>query len=290
MATGTLATDNPRRGILMMLGAIAFFTVMDALAKGLTADNPPMQVVWARYTGQVLWTVILLAPRLPRLMRTRYPGLQLMRSIFVFGATFSFYLALSELELAEATAIFEVAPLITTLLAMIFLGEKVGIRRWLALFCGLIGALVIIRPGFDVFTPYALLPVCAASCYAAFSIATRKLGAEESPWTSFVYTALFGAVVSSLLVIPVWQMPSTGDALLMGLIGLVGGTGQFLLILAFRSAPASLLAPFGYSGLALAALWGVLFFGEWPDIWTWTGATLIIGAGLFVWYRENRSG
>ncbi|RED13939.1 DMT family transporter [Pontivivens insulae] len=280
-------TTGHRKGILLILASIFFFTIMDATANSLTARHDPIMVVWARYISQVLWTVMLLAPRLPAILPTPHWKLQMLRSMLVFGATISFYFALSGLDLAEATAIFEVNPLIVTLLAIFVLGESVGPRRWFALAAGLIGALIIIRPGLDVFTPYALLPVLAAFFYASYAIATRFLSADENPLTSFVYTGLFGTLVASVLVIPVFEVPGGGDIVLMLGIGLAGGAGQYLLILALRAAPASVLAPMTYFGLALNALWGLLFFAEWPDFWTWIGAIIIVGAGLYVWHRER---
>ncbi|WP_316014006.1 DMT family transporter [Roseobacter sp. HKCCA0434] len=274
-----------KRGILLMLGSILCFTLMDASAKALTADNPPLMIVWARYAGQVFWTVLLLAPRLPRLLRTRHPGLQLTRSALLFGATLCFVLALSRLPLASAVAVFQVAPLVTALLAVLFLRERVGPRRWAALLVGFAGALVIIRPGADLFDPFALLPMLAATSYAAYAIVTRALGQDEDPMTSFVYTGLFGAAVTSVALLWTWQMPASEDWWLFAALGAIGALGQLLLILALRYAPASTLAPFLYVGLAIATVWGVLFFDEWPDAATLTGAAMIVGAGLFVWYR-----
>ncbi|MGB0499268.1 MAG: DMT family transporter, partial [Rubricella sp.] len=144
-------TRSVGRGILLMLGAILFFTWMDAIANRLTQTLDPLQVVWARYLGQVVATFIVLAPRLGAVFPTRRWRVQILRSVLLFGATFSFYTALSGLEIAEATAIFEVAPLMLTGLAVILLGEKVGLRRWLGVGAGLVGALIIIRPGTDVF-------------------------------------------------------------------------------------------------------------------------------------------
>lgn len=285
----TLPLSANSRGIALMLTSILFFTLMDATAKQLTATNPPLMVIWARYAGQVAWTVLILAPRLPRLLRTRNLGLQMGRSVLLFGTTACMYVSLSHLDLAEATAIFQVAPLLTTLLAMAFLHEMVGPRRWIALLVGLVGAVVIVRPGAAVFTPYALLPVAGAFFYSAYAIATRFLSAQESPLTSFVYTALFGTVMASLTLPFVWQTPARGDLVLFGLIGMIGGLGQLFLILALRVSSASVLSPFLYVGLAVASVWGVIFFDTWPDAATWAGAAMIVGAGLFIWWRDRRA-
>ncbi|MBB5516237.1 drug/metabolite transporter (DMT)-like permease [Rubricella aquisinus] len=288
LPTIRLEENSTRQGVLFMIAAILFFTLMDALAKGLTQRYEPMMVVWARYTGQVAWTLVMLSPILFRVIGTKHIKMQLLRSVLLFGATFSFYSGLSGLKLAQATAIFEVAPLILTGLAVLVLKEKVGLRRWAGVGAGMIGALIIIRPGTDVFTPYALFPLAAAFCYSAYAIATRFLGSEESAWTSFFYTGLFGALAASLMVAPVWETPSLPDAGIMVVLGAIGGLAQLLLIFAIRAAPASVLAPFSYVGLAFATLWGVFFFGEFPDGFTVMGAAVIVGAGLYVWYRETK--
>lgn len=275
------------RGALMMLGGIILFSAMDAVAKELTRAHHPLQVVWARYTAQTVFAGLLLAPSLHIYLRTAYPRLQLVRSAFLFGATMCFFTSLTVLKLATATAVFEVAPLFITMAAFVVLGERVGPRRWAGVTFGLIGALIIIRPGFAVFSPYALLPMGAAACFAGYAVSTRFLGRDESPWTSFLYTALIGTVISCLIVPFVWSTPTAFHALLMALMGVIGGAGHYLLIRAFSTVEASFLAPFSYFGLAFNALWGVLFFAEYPDAATISGATVIVVAGVYVWYRET---
>ncbi|MEO1540270.1 MAG: DMT family transporter [Pseudomonadota bacterium] len=276
------------RGIALFLTAAFVFSIMDTLAKILTASYPPLQVTWARYLGQVVWTMLLLAPWLSGMLRTRYPWLQALRSVLLFGATFMFYSAVSTLRFAEATAIFEVAPLLMTVLAVLILKEQVGPRRWIGVSVGLIGALIIIRPGTDVFSFNALYPVAAAVSFAGYAIATRFLGSDESPWTSFVYTAVFGALAASLMVPAIWEPLSPDDLPLLAFIGLVGGIGQLLLILALRAAPPSVIAPFGYVALLYNGAWGYGLFNEIPDIWTFAGSGLIVGSGLYVWHRERQ--
>ncbi|MEL6677608.1 MAG: DMT family transporter [Pseudomonadota bacterium] len=278
------------RGIALFLTAVFVFSIMDTLAKLLTASYDPLYVTWARYAGQVAWTVLLLAPWLPGMLRTRHLGLQVVRSVLLFGATFMFYSAVATLPFADATAIFEVAPLLMTILAVVILKDRVGPRRWIGVSVGLVGALIIIRPGTDVFSINALYPVAAALSFAGYAIATRFLGSDESPWTSFVYTALFGAVVASLLLPGVWEVPTRGDLPFFAIIGLVGGIGQLLLILALRAVSPSVIAPFGYVALVFNGAWGYGLFGEVPDLWTVAGASLIVGSGLYVWHRERQAG
>jgi len=265
------------------------FSCQDVLAKSLASDYPPLMVVWARYSSQVFWTFIILAPWLLRYLRTNHLGMQLIRSAFLFCATVCFFNSFRYLQLAESIAIFEIAPLIITAMSVVILKETVGYRRWIGVSVGLIGALIIIRPGSDVFSFAALWPIGAAFCFAGYSISTRFLSTDEPAMTSFVYTALIGAIVATAILPTVWVTPEWSDVPSLSFIGIFGGIGHYLLIRALTLAPASLLAPFSYAGLLFSASFGYLAFAEIPDIYTWIGALVIVGAGLYVWYRENRA-
>ncbi|PKP74556.1 MAG: EamA/RhaT family transporter [Alphaproteobacteria bacterium HGW-Alphaproteobacteria-6] len=280
--------SDTRKGIAMMLLAIAVFTVMDALAKHLIGTGySPLQVVWARYFGQVALVLVLFAPRLSVVLRSRYPGLQALRSVFQFGATALFFASLGHIGLAEATAIMDINPVLITLGAAVFLGERVGRRRLTGIAAALVGALIVIRPGMGAFVPAALLPLAAAFCYAGFALATRRVGRDEDLRTSLVYSALLGTLITSALVPFVWQPVALGDLWGFVLIGVLGSLAQLCLIRAFTLAEAGTIAPFGYAGLILAAFWGWLFFGAVPDGATILGALVIAAAGLYVWHRET---
>lgn len=277
-----------RQGILLLIAAMAVLGGMDAIAKFLTEGLPPMQVVWARYTSQTMVVFIIFAPRLRQLMKTNHLRLQVTRSAFLFGATFCFFTGISQMGLGEAVALFEINPLLVSIGAFVFLKEPLGIRRLTAVTVGLIGALVIVRPGGDLFSPAAAFPLLAACSYAGYAVSTRFLGRDENILTSLIYTTLFGAVISSLLVVPVWVAP-TGKAIgLMCAMGVVGTLGQWFLIRAFTVAEAGAIAPYSYVGLVFALIIGLVFWGEWPDAMTLFGASIIIGAGVYVWYRERR--
>ncbi len=271
----------------MTLAGFAF-SCMDTIAKLMSAHYDPFQVVWARYASQTFWSLVVLAPFLKSLLRTKYLKLQILRSTLLFGATLGFFSALPYLKLAELVAIFEVAPLLITCLSFLVLKEKVSAPRWVGVSIGMIGALIIIRPGTELFTPFALLPILAASCFAGYSITTRFLGSEESPWTNFLYTALIGAVIASILVIPKWQPIALEDLPILASFGIIGGIGHLMLIFALRYTQASILAPFSYFGLLYSSLWGFFVFDELPDFFTYLGAFVIVGSGIFVWYRENK--
>lgn len=271
----------------LMVCALLLFSMLDVAAKYLTARHDPLQVVWARFASQCFWAFLLMAPRLPSLMRTDRLGLHILRSMFLFGASICFFTALSFMPLAEAIAIFEVAPLMITALAFLVLREPVGPRRWTGVAIGFCGAMIIIRPGGEVFTWVSILPMVAAACYASYAIATRFVGSSESPWTSFLYTALVGTAAASVAAPFVWTTPTPMDAMVMGTFGIVGGAGHFCLILALQRASASVLAPFTYVGLVFGTFWGFAAFGELPDSWTVAGAAVIVSAGLYVWWRER---
>jgi drug/metabolite transporter (DMT)-like permease len=202
-------------------------------------------------------------------------------------ATCLFFLSISKIGLAEATAIMDVNPVLITLGAFLFLGEKIGPRRIIGILVSLVGALIIIRPGTEVFTIYAVLPLVAAVCYSTYNLTTRYVGDRESPWTSLLYSALFGAIVLSCIVPFYWQPVSLSTAFLMALLGVCGMTSQLMLIRALALGEASLLAPFAYVGLIYATLWGFLFFDEFPDQWSILGGIIIALSGFYVWYRDT---
>ena len=243
-----------------MLGAVFLFTVMDAIAKQLTKEVGLIQTIWVRYTGQALLVFLIVLPRLREVAKSQYPKLQLLRSVVLMAATCLFFLSISKIGLAEATAIMDINPVLITLGAFLFLGEKIGPRRILGIIASMIGALIIIRPGTDVFTVYAVLPLVAAVCYTTYNLTTRFVGNRESPWTSLLYSALFGAVVFSCMVPFFWQPVSLFSAGLMVLLSLCGTFSQLFLIRALAIGEASLLAPFATLGLS------TLPYGVWYSL------------------------
>lgn len=276
-----------KKGIWLFCAAILLFSTMDLVAKDLMTRHSSMQIVWARYASQFFWTIVVLSPRLLTLIRTKHLRLQLIRSACLFGGTVFFFSSVKFLDLAEATAIFNISPLIITILSVIILKEAVGIRRWLGVLIGLAGAIIIISPGAEVFKPASILPICAAICFAGYAISTRFLGNDEPHATSFFYTTLIGTIAASLFVPFAWDAPTLPDALTMSTFGIIGACGHILLIIALSHAQASALAPFSYLGVLFGAFWGFVLFAEFPSVSTWIGAFVIIGAGLYVWHREK---
>jgi drug/metabolite transporter (DMT)-like permease len=277
------------RGIVLMILAIVIFTLMDALAKSLLSRHATLQVVWARYTGQTVIVALLLLRVGLHHLRAQHPWLQVWRSLFQFGASVFFFASLNYIGLAEATAIADLNPVLITLGAVLFLGEKIGLRRAVGIVVALAGAMLIIKPGSSVFSVAALLPLGCGICFAGYALITRAVGARESVWTSLAYTALFGTLVTSASLPWVWETPAWSDVPGFVVIGLMGATAQLFLIRSYAMAEASVVAPFSYLGLVCAMVWGWLFFGQLPDQWSMLGALVIVGAGLYVWHRETRA-
>ena len=273
--------------ILLMIGAVFCFASMDATAKYLMKEIGPAQTIWARYTVQAILVTVLILPKINVYGRTKYPKLQFLRSVALMMATTLFFFAFSRLGLAEASAIFNISPVLITLGAFLFLREQIGPRRVIGILVSLLGALIIIRPGSGVFTIYAILPLGAAIFYSTYSLATRFVGTDESPWTSLFYSAIFGAICYSIYIVFNWNPMSNNALLLTIIIGLFGTAGHICLIRALTLGEASLVAPFIYTNLLFTTIWGVVLFGNFPDFWTIAGALIIVAAGIYVWARDR---
>lgn len=280
---------RPVSGLLLMTAAAVLLPVMDGLAKYLSSNYPLIQVVWARYFFHLITMLPLLLWRNgPRSLWPRRPAVQLLRGVLLLSATALFFSAIARMELATALALFFVSPLVVTLFAPLLLGESVGWRRWLAVLAGMVGVWIVMRPGSGVFQLAGLLAVGAGTMHGLYLLTTRKLSGSAPPLVALAYTAIVGALVMSLIVIPVWVTPTGVDMLLMVLMGLLAAGGHLLVIRAFDFAPASLLAPAAYFEIVAATLVGLLAFGELPDGWTWVGVAVIVASGLFISVREKR--
>ena len=289
MTSQPVPSSNSATAIALTIAAIFLFTLMDATGKTLAAEANTIVALWARYAGQMLLVTVLVAPRLRQVTRSKYLGLQFTRSVLLLMASVFFFFAFTQIPLASATAIMALNPMLITVGGALFLGEALGVRRITAIGIALVGALIIVRPGSEVFQPAAILAFFAALSFASYALITRRLGADEDVWTSLFYTGLFGAIIMSCVAPFYWPESFTPKALiLMALISVFGTTGQLLLIRALSMAEAGLLAPFNYTGLAFAVFWGITLFQEWPDRYTVLGILVIAGAGLYVWVREMR--
>ena len=281
---------NPAlRGILLMFIALGVFTLMDTIGKYLSHWYPVPGIVWARYAINVLMLLAFLAWRGElRYVRTARPAIQVARGLLLGMATLLYFTALSRMPLAEASAIAFVLPLFVAVLAVPMLGERLHAPRLIAILVGLVGALVIVRPGSAAFTVYALLPLGMALLNALYQILTRKVAGVEPALTSLFYGSLVGAVVFAPVLPFAWQTPQDPWhwALLL-LLGLLATVGHFILIRAFEYAPATLLAPFVYTQLLWTLLVGYLVFGDFPDGQSLVGMAIIVGAGLYLVARQR---
>lgn len=276
-----------RRGLIMMVLGIIAFTAMDAVAKALVAHYPTAQIVWARFVGQLLFVTLLLGRNLPQGLRTRYPGWHVARAVSQMGTTILFFTSLKFVGLAEATALADLNPVLITLGAALFLGERLGRARLIGVGAALVGALIILRPGVGVFSPGAILPLCCAFTYAANILLTRHIGPKEGPSAAMFYAAALGVGLSSLVLPWVWVPIAPGDLPLFGLLTMLGAAAQYCIIKAYSQVEAAVVAPFGYLDVVGAGLWGALIFDELPDRFTLLGALVIVLAGLYVWRHET---
>lgn len=284
--------QNILRGIFLMLCAVLFFATMDATAKWLATKYPVPMLVWARYLVHCLLMLIFLFPsRGRRLWHTSKPLMQIARALMLLGITAFTMFGFRLLPLTVATAIAFLAPLLVGLLAGPVLGEKVGRIQALALLIGLMGVMLIARPGGEVPLAGLLFAGAGALCYTVYQLMTRMLAPYESSVTMLFYTALVGTVVTTLLLPWIWTdiHPGAFDTFLICMLGVLGGSGHYLLIRAFRLSPASTLAPFLYVQLIWAGLLDLIVFQHVPDGPTWIGIALIVAAGISVVLRERHS-
>lgn len=283
---------HPGRGIAFLLAALVFFVLLDATAKHLSAQWPVPLLVWARYTTHCALMVALLAPRLGRrLLRTDQPGRQILRALMLLATTLCIMGALAHMPLAETTAVAFAAPVLVVILARPMLGEAIGPLRWVAVAMGFGGVLLIARPGSGLSAVGLALAGCGAVFLAIYQILTRAMSSRENPVTMLFYTALIGALAMTPALPWVWSgpRPDGTQTLLIAALGIFGGTGHFLLIRAFREAPASLLSPISYAQIPLAALFGWLAFDHLPPAHAFAGMAVIAGAGILLAWDSRRA-
>jgi drug/metabolite transporter (DMT)-like permease len=277
------------RGILLMCGGVSMFPFMNAAVKLLGADYPVAQIVWARFTGHLLVMLLVFLPQYGRrLLATRRPAVQIGRSLLMLVSNMMFVVAITRVPLATASAIGFTSPLIVTALSVPILHESVGIRRWSAVFIGFAGALLVIRPGGGLHDLAVLLLLLSSGAYALYQIATRWVSFYDDAAIGIIFTALLGSLVMTTTLPFVFVMPRSAlDILLFASLGLLGGAGHYLVIRAFQSGPAAVIAPLGYIELIGTTILGYAIFGNFPDLWTWIGAAIIIASGLYIAFRER---
>jgi drug/metabolite transporter (DMT)-like permease len=286
--TAPARADHPFKGIALILLSTVFLGTSDVTAKYLSATLPSIEIAWIRFLSFALIMVPAMLPGSPLFaLRTDRVGLHLMRGGALLFSSLFFISGLRFLPIAEASATGFVAPLFVTALSIFFLGEVVGLRRWIATGVGLIGVIIILRPGSGAFHPAAFFPLVSALAWACTLIMTRMMSGSERAITTMAYSSITGVCILSALVPFVWVTPSWHDVMLGVFIGVASTAGQWIVVLAFRYADASVLAPFSYTQLMWVSILGFLIFGELPDIWTVTGAAFIVASGLYTAHRER---
>jgi drug/metabolite transporter (DMT)-like permease len=288
LARGAASTkDATFAAIGLALLSTIFFAMGDVAAKCLTGTLPAIEVTWLRYIVFCLVVVpTVFVARGAGAMHTPRPRLQMIRGLAVAGSAGLFILGLGHLQVAEATAINFISPIFITALSIPLLGEKVGIRRWAAAAVGFLGVMLVVQPGGSAFQIAALLPIGAALSWAVAAIATRRMSSER-PEATLAWSAVIGLIVLTVFVPFNWRTPTAGEAGLAVLMGVFSTMGHWLIILAYRRAAASTIAPFSYVQLLFSGLLGFAVFGTVPGAMTLVGGLVIAASGLYTAHREH---
>ena len=290
-----LHADSARNrliGIGLVSATYFVFSLLDGSAKWLVQGMPVIMVVWLRFVGQVIFTGAALLPlRGLALVRTQHLRWHLLRTAMVTVMTGLNFWSLQYLQLTVTSSIFFSAPIIIALISAPLLGEKLDAARLSAILVGFCGVLVIVHPWSADFHPAMILSVVNAFLYAGFMMMTRHLAAYDSPETIQYLPALGATLALAPFALAGWEWPdSWREWTVACLLGVFGGLGHYLLALAHRYAPSSVIAPFVYQQVLYMALFGYIVFGDVPGAAVWTGAAIVIGSGLYLFSRESRRG
>lgn len=287
-----MPSDNSQHqtAIFILVIATMIFALQDTVTRVLAQDYHPAQFIMIRQWVFLLFALIYCQQKvgLSTAIKTKKLPLQIVRNLCWILELILFAFAIRVLQVAEMHAIFALFPLIVTLLAPIILQETLGWRRFVAVIIGMVGALIIIRPGFGVFGTHAVIAVVATVLFAFYQLLTRKVNRYDGFETNFLYLAIVSCVVSTAWGIPNWQPIDSHSAWLIAFICLTGLVSHILLMKALEFAPASVLQPFNYLTLVWAVGFGYLVFSDLPDVFTIVGSIIIVCSGLFVIMRERQ--
>ena len=276
------------KAITFNLLAWVMLPIMDGFAKYLSSDLPVLQITWARYFFTVAFTLpIMFFFFRKNLVWTDKPKLQLIRGLILLTANVCFFYSISIISLAKALTLAFIAPLIVTAFSPIFLGEKVGFRRWSAVIIGFIGSMVVIRPGFVEINLASFAALGTGVMYGFYLIITRKLSSSDNPLLTLLLTGVVGAIIISFVMPFVWIKPTLNQWSMMAAIGIFACVGHLFIILSLKYADASKLAPFSYFEIVTNIIIGYYFFSDFPDKWTFLGLFIIILSGIYISRREN---
>ena len=276
-------------GVALMITAMMLLPWLDVVAKTLGEQGMPiMQIVWARMAFGALLTLpfVLHHGGVAAIRRDR-PGYHPLRASLLIAATFLFFSALTYLPIADALAIFFVQPLILTAISPFVLGEKVGPRRWAAVFVGFLGTLIIIRPGMAEVNPGTFLALGSGAALACYFAMTRRVAGRSPAMVTTFHTSLIGTLLTTVLILWTWETPSPLQWGLLFLIGLIATAGHWCIVRAYDHAEASLLAPLAYTEIVMATFAGWWFFGDFPDGWTFVGVAILIASAAYISVRER---
>lgn len=262
------------------------FSAVDTGAKLLTAELHPLQIVWTRQLGLLIGAAFLLFRYGRPLLITTHPKMQILRGTVAALSASLFIFAVAHVPLADAVAISFVAPFMVTVLGAVVLKEPVGMRRWIAVSLGFIGALIVIRPGLGVMHPAAGLVLLAAFFFAIRQIISRALSNTDRTATTIVYTAFVGSTLLTLPLPFVWQTPTSDQALILVIIAVLAAAAEICVIKALELAMAVVVAPMQYTLIVWGTFYGLVVFGQFPDHWTWVGTALIVATGIYTLRRE----
>jgi drug/metabolite transporter (DMT)-like permease len=276
-------------GALLTMLAMLCFAGMDAISKWLVADYSVAQMMWIRYILLVLFAWFVVRRQgLRAAFRTTRPVLQIVRSLIAVVEGAMFVLAFRYLPLADTHAVAATSPLIVIALGVLFLGERAGLARWLAVAAGFVGVLLIVRPGFRSLEWPLLLPLVGAVMWASYQILTRLASLSDSPGTSLLWSAVVALIATSFVGPVYWQWPSPLAWTLMIVISLMGAVAHYALIKALDYAEAGAVQPYAYTLLVWVTILGFVLFGDVPDVWTILGAAIVVASGLYTWHHDRR--
>tara|TARA_B100001250_G_scaffold245356_1_gene210947 strand:- start:146 stop:1000 length:855 start_codon:yes stop_codon:yes gene_type:complete len=275
------------KAITLNLSAWVMLPFMDVIAKYLSSEISFFQITWARYFFTVFWTLPFMFFFFRKNLKwSENPKLQILRGLTLLSANICFFYSISIISMAKALTLAFIAPLVTTALSPILLGEKVGIRRWTAVIVGFIGSLVVIRPGFIDFNLATIAALGTGCFYGVYLIITRKLHTTDNPLLTLLLTGVVGAIITTCFVPMVWVNLTNIQWLWLAIMGIFACLGHILLIYSLKYADASKLAPFGYFEIITNIILGYYVFRDFPDIWTFIGLFIIISSGVYIFKRE----
>ncbi len=275
-----------------MVLATSIFAIQDGISRYLASEYNVMMVVMVRYWFFALFVTLMASQAeggIKKAFSTTQPFLQFFRGVLLALEVCVIVLAFTFLGLVESHAIFACYPLLAAALSIPILGEKVGWRRWIAIGIGFIGVLIILQPGVKIFSPYALLAIASASMFALYGLLTRYASIKDDATTSFLWTGVSGAIIMTCLGLWNWEPLASKDYSWMILLCFTAVLGHYLLIKCYEAAEVTVVQPFAYFQLLFVTIIGITIFNEDLEFRTLLGAVIIIGAGLFTFYRSNKA-